>query len=289
MADGGLVRLLLDEVSCSDAAPTTADIVLAASPDRLSDLEVSSGTEGAWSRQADPLGYYALEARIPRGPWQSAALKQKRVSTSPVAKTIAVLPPSSTLLAVAATLGVDRISSLDQCDAFNESPDHGTLSRAVQEAFSSSILSTDKPRSLGLRIGEPEMPTTTWDYSAKVQLGLHVDDWDRMSLTQRESARNRLCVNLGSERRFLLFVPLSMRRLLELLDVNDEDVQHLDPILRFFDAFPEYPVCRISIAPGEAYIAPTENIVHDGSTLGSSSVDRCLAMLGRFELRQERS
>ena len=45
-------------------------------------------------------------------------------------------------------------------------------------------------------------------------------------------------------------------------------------------AFPDYPVVRLTIRPGEAYIAPTENLIHDGSTLGMTSPDLALHMIG---------
>jgi hypothetical protein len=50
----------------------------------------------------------------------------------------------------------------------------------------------------------------------------------------------------------------------------------------FFETFPDYPVVRIRVAPGEAYIAPTENMVHDGSTDEQSQIDVTLTVLGTF-------
>jgi len=41
---------------------------------------------------------------------------------------------------------------------------------------------------------------------------------------------------------------------------------------------------RIKVRPGQAYIAPTENIFHDGSTLGTSEVDRHMTCRGHFSL-----
>ena len=45
---------------------------------------------------------------------------------------------------------------------------------------------------------------------------------------------------------------------------------------------PTYPVVAIEIAPGEAYIAPTEDLIHDGCSEGMKNNDVCLTMLGYF-------
>jgi hypothetical protein len=52
----------------------------------------------------------------------------------------------------------------------------------------------------------------------------------------------------------------------------------------FMRAFPSYPAVRLRIRPGEAYIAPTENIAHDGSTIGMDAMDITLTVIGRFSL-----
>ena len=54
-------------------------------------------------------------------------------------------------------------------------------------------------------------------------------------------------------------------------------------VLNFMRCFPDYPVIRLRIAPNEAYIAPTENIIHDGSTLGKMYFDICLTIRGKFK------
>jgi hypothetical protein len=41
----------------------------------------------------------------------------------------------------------------------------------------------------------------------------------------------------------------------------------------FLDAYPRYPVARIRIGPGQAYIAPVQNIIHDGYTRQKTCTD----------------
>lgn len=37
--------------------------------------------------------------------------------------------------------------------------------------------------------------------------------------------------------------------------------------------YPDYPVIKLRIAPGEAYIAPTGQIIHDGTSMGKQYPD----------------
>jgi hypothetical protein len=42
---------------------------------------------------------------------------------------------------------------------------------------------------------------------------------------------------------------------------------------KFLQVFENHPITRIRISPGQAYIAPTENLVHDGSTETADTAD----------------
>ena len=52
---------------------------------------------------------------------------------------------------------------------------------------------------------------------------------------------------------------------------------------QFALSFPEYPVLRIKINPYEAYIAPTEFIIHDGSNINTKYPDINLVVRGYFQ------
>jgi hypothetical protein len=51
---------------------------------------------------------------------------------------------------------------------------------------------------------------------------------------------------------------------------------------RFMKKFPDYPVVRLRIDPGEAYILPTDNLIHDASTEEKQFPDITLTFLGSF-------
>jgi hypothetical protein len=50
--------------------------------------------------------------------------------------------------------------------------------------------------------------------------------------------------------------------------------------------FPTYPVLRLRVKPGEAYIAPTDNLIHDGSSVGKQFPDITIHNLGYFGVAQ---
>lgn len=138
---------------------------------------------------------------------------------------------------------------------------------------------------IGLALGPPNQVTTTKDHSSGLMIGLHLDSWSRSAANSRANAENRICVNLGDEPRFLMFVNLPLSSIIDVLQQEAVPLATLGPTeigRRFMAHYPDYPVLRVRILPGEAYIAPTENVIHDGSTLGSQSADAFLTIRGSF-------
>ena len=139
-------------------------------------------------------------------------------------------------------------------------------------------------RGEGVTVNQPGNPTATYDLFDSRFPGLHFDSWSDLSPTKRDDAHNRMCINIGRQPRQLLFVNIPIRRMIEILSEYEEN---LDPnpthIGRaFMSRFPDYPVVSVEVGPGEGYIAPTENIVHDGSTSSMTETDVTLTLLGRF-------
>jgi hypothetical protein len=142
---------------------------------------------------------------------------------------------------------------------------------------------------IGLTVGPIGLPHTTVNPSTERHVGLHFDSWDRLGPLDRDRGTNRLCVNLGIGARHLLFVPKAAAVVLQEfaskhLDVfTPEALQdstgRFDLARRYLEAFPEQPVLRIRVLPGEAYVAPTENLIHDGSS--EESIDRDISVTVR--------
>jgi hypothetical protein len=141
---------------------------------------------------------------------------------------------------------------------------------------------------LGYGHNPPGFRTVTYDAAAERFIGLHIDDLDALPLAERAGSTNRLCVNLGRCARYLLFVNLSCARMAELLARHragpDYSAWRSTPLIHAFLAtFPGYPVLRLAVRPGEAYVAPTENMIHDGATDGMTADDEQVTVRGCFD------
>lgn len=164
--------------------------------------------------------------------------------------------------------------------------------RAVLELLSAIVAEYGDPnhatRPLGVGRNPGGLPVTTRGSSGK-RIGLHVDNWTHGESLDRGNSDNRICINIGSAPRWLLFLPVpladaaaSLKRLAE----REAPVLGPTDIARLYmRRFPDVPVFSLQIRPGEAYIAPTENIIHDGSTRGSDQDDMFVTYLGRFSAR----
>jgi hypothetical protein len=140
-------------------------------------------------------------------------------------------------------------------------------------------------RSEGVTLNRPGSPTATYDLSDGRLLGLHLDNWSGVGLLKRDEAYNRMCVNIGQESRQLLFINLPTRRIVELLSQFEPKAEALNPVAMsrmFMARFLNYPVISVDVGPGEGYIAPTENVIHDGTTARMTNADVILTVLGRF-------
>ncbi|MGF9763989.1 hypothetical protein AAII07_53645 [Microvirga sp. 0TCS3.31] len=127
----------------------------------------------------------------------------------------------------------------------------------------------------------PGYITTTEDTEGKF-IGLHLDNWDGRELLARGAARNRLCINIGPSARHLLIVPYTVRRVLQT-NAPSIELAHSQFKDWLFGFQPSIPVFWVRIDPGYAYIAPTENVVHDGSSWGQMDCSIVLTALGRFK------
>jgi hypothetical protein len=135
---------------------------------------------------------------------------------------------------------------------------------------------------LGVSRRPSGLRTSTFNADSGRRLGLHLDGWDRLPLHSRHLARNRLCINLGLKTRSLLFLPYDIKTIDEAATQPDEgsSAQRGNVGGRYCSKFPETPVFEIEIPPGHAYLAPTENIIHDGCSERSSGADVTVAWLG---------
>jgi hypothetical protein len=56
---------------------------------------------------------------------------------------------------------------------------------------------------------------------------------------------------------------------------------------RFLRTMPDYPIISITISPLEGYLAPTENMIHDASTMRMVDHDVSLVIHGQYRFLHE--
>lgn len=113
-------------------------------------------------------------------------------------------------------------------------------------------------------------------------LGMHLDSYEGQNLNDRNKTRNRICINLGLQSRFLLFYRTTIMEMAQQIN-NTSDNQNINEIYeKYMSLNVKEHVYRIEVKPFEYYIAPTEAIIHDGSNWPSSSPDINLVFRGRF-------
>jgi uncharacterized protein len=161
--------------------------------------------------------------------------------------------------------------------------------RHVRQHFERPAAHSDYDElSSGIAVKSPGLPTVTVESQTGKLIGLHVDDWYSLPLVRRHLSPNRICVNLGCEDRFFLFLNVPVAQMYRELKRSGRklrpDFGGTQIARTFMALYPSYPVLRLRISPGEAYIAPTENVVHDASSIEMSTMDVSLQIRGRFEL-----
>jgi hypothetical protein len=132
---------------------------------------------------------------------------------------------------------------------------------------------------LGVHHDEAGQQTVTVDRDLGVRIGLHVDNWDHLPLARRKRSRNRLAVNLGPGDRELLIALVDI--FASLRHAPGDRVPGTDDG-RLIARRASAQICRMRLPSGFGYIAPTECLVHDGSTEYASEGSSIISFLGSF-------
>jgi hypothetical protein len=268
-------------------------------------VRVSSGTRLA-GVDPDMAPQYGENTFVPRGPWRGLSADEfellafgrpaQEAEWRPGADAAIIHIPDELFLPFANLLDGQAIREGANPEIVPElikiHPDWSMKFAALREYLTALCDEEERERSFRtglLRASEPNRLTLTTDDlpdSGKLA-GMHLDSWDRLPLRHRARSRNRICINLGREPRYLLFVNLTLMDMfgrLRLRDPEDiyEDFRGLTIGRRFMASWPDYPVVRLRVDPGEAYILPTDNLLHDASTEGTTSADITLTYIGRF-------
>jgi hypothetical protein len=262
--------------------------LLRTSPDRLA---LSSGTQTV---NSVALSGYRNTAFVPRGPWRDPSSLERRLllATEPpvnIGAHITLVRAPDEVLAQFDELRhrVHHCGSVDEVrSVLLENPCAAGCDAMME--FARTYLRSEQPliEAGSIACKATGLPTSTTDDTG-TYVGLHLDNWYRAELRARENAPNRISINLGAEARYFLYINLPLAAIGALTveqcpsDSRIHDTQHgLRAV--FMSQFRSYPVVRIRLDPGEGYIAPTENLIHDGTTPGEQVSDVQYRVRGRF-------
>jgi hypothetical protein len=262
-------------VACDEDVKKTADRVF-----------LSNGTASA--DQADPSVRYDAGAFVPRTPWRRPSewerrhlwkISQRRTNMNFVG--IARIPDFL----------VDPVRTL-HCSprrATNHRRDRSATQKAVTqlvEYLCDRFRCTTNTVIHGVAVHQPGLQTVTYDRSKNSFIGLHLDSWDRLPLASRHVSLNRVCVNVGCQTRYFMFLNLPLVGIAKILAGCKSGSRRLPQTVgpAFLWHFPDYPIIRVRVDPGEAYIAPTDNLIHDATTIGATGMVHSFTVRGRFRM-----
>ncbi|GGV00611.1 hypothetical protein GCM10010182_17380 [Actinomadura cremea] len=126
----------------------------------------------------------------------------------------------------------------------------------------------------------PGRPSTAFNYDEGVYMGLHIDNQQDLPLDERDRSFLLASVNIGFAERYLQFVNLRVTDLMAMVEKSGREVPQTARALKdaFFDAYPDYPVLRVMLRPGQAYLLNTQDVLHDGATNERGMPDVSLLM-----------
>lgn len=134
--------------------------------------------------------------------------------------------------------------------------------------------------------------STAYNHKLDTPIGLHIDTHNVKELYLRQEGFQLLSINLGHSERYFYFIELEVKDLIKKLaqKLNKKYEQLLESLSDvnelkslFLEHFPDYPIKRVTIKPSQAYIAVSQNIIHDGGTNDLGNLDVTLLIGGYYK------
>jgi len=251
-------------------------------------ISLSSGTKQASNSTDNGSISYCNDAIVPKLPWRTVTpiehkilFSNKTNNSSNLYITILNIPRNILLLLKDLANVKHHTELIYVLERENIKKGIGL----IQEYIETFCIQNADISEYGIGSNSPNQITVTTSNRGCI-VGLHIDN-------QKEnvSSLHRILINLGSQPRYLLFINLSIQQLYKFISKKDDDLVSesygSSRIARvFMELFPNYPVIKLRIDPGEAYIAPTEHITHDGCTEGTDSLDVFFTMRTLFDYQR---
>jgi hypothetical protein len=211
---------------------------------------------------------YRLGAIVPGSRWRTAGELD-----APIAHVLPTFPGGFVALTVFANSAVQCLRSLLRSLECQSAHGAEHLLQLVEHELKPSFSWSGSPVINGVARNAAGLQTVTVDKRDNRRIGLHLDSWEACNFWERRFARNRISINVGNSVRRLLFMATPIEVVFRKLGLRPRpDIYLVDQAINStIDRI--RPVYSLEVRPGEAYIAPTECIVHDASTIGSSDED----------------
>lgn len=251
-------------------------------------IELSSGVD----RPLAPLGVTDTDVAVAREDWAPLPRSLENIL---LANYPTPLPDSVSLLRVRNSFR-EKFWSQVAPFVLSASSQPKSARQAVLQAFCNELMSWLSSagylkclsfRSADIQVTPSGRKSTAFDYVRRAYVGLHVDDHQDLTLTNRRRAFQVLCVNLGNEERYFSFVNIPLpdiarwlftREKLRFSSLSSREIKS-----NFFKYFLDYPIVRVKLAPNWAYVATTQYLVHDGLPNDQDALDVALLISGYFE------
>lgn len=255
--------------------------------DILNQVSLNSGTYFA-DDEASDCGSYLYNGYLPLSEWIPISSENEKILLDRgegrcASNTLFIGKIPQPIFDYARSIGVHEFLDQDAAINFAKTDDYEKLRKMIFDFFYEYLETPKGLCFLKLACQPSALKVSTLNTHTQRLLGLHFDSWDGLKCEERSIARNRMCINFGKESRHFIFVNLTLSEIIAKANIDLDSIKVNNDILQlFFSRFPQYKVAKIQIKPGEYYIAPTENILHDGSTSGKLYPDIFLTILGHF-------
>jgi hypothetical protein len=253
-------------------------------------VQVSSGIRLATSDEDKGVVPYRKGAWVPCEPWRSLNSDERECIWA------REWPDHQCAVGLIVVPGVEDLRRIREECVVRDREYANRVDTAAKTLLAGArlVTSLEEPILTGIAEHPPNLTTVTVTGDGKncQRIGLHVDTWQTAAIDRRHLSPGRLCVNVGRADRWFIFVPYTLdqiaaRMALAGCGTNNYLVNRL--VESYLSSHTDSPVYRLRIHPGEAYVAPTDNMIHDGSSLAATEISLCYTYRGRFAIGTPRS
>jgi hypothetical protein len=219
---------------------------------------------------------------IPKSPWLNTGSIKYDVNESNYLLNVSVGKLNKNLIHQLQKIKIGECKTLRDLSIIQESSEYKNCIQSIIKYLSRFNYDTTNMTQHSLYFCDKSLSNNTFNKHDNEYLGMHLDSYERQMLNERNKSRNRICINLGLQSRFLLFYRTPIMEMAKQIK-NTSDNQNINEIYeKYMSLNIKEPIYRIEVKPFEFYIAPTESIIHDGSNWPSSSPDINLVFRGSF-------